>query len=363
MNVYFEKANLTHKDIIFGWLKEPHVQASWDNTQAHKDDILNFMNNRVEPSSYCDGLYTYWVGFVDSIPYCMIMLLQERKEYDIPAIKKNYLSKYGNTYSMDFMIGNKDYLGKGLGAKTLEAFISFIRNDYDNRADTFLIDPAVDNPKAKHIYMKAGFEYVGDFVMSDDVSGAGKLHHLLIKRFAPDIKLVLATIADYPTIQNMARFYVYDMSRYCGMSYPEWRCPDDGLYECDDFKKYIEDPISEAFLIKVYDELAGFVLIDKFCAIEAVDWNMGQFFILAKFQQTGLGLTVARKIFKKFPGKWSVGAMSENTRAVAFWRKLISEVSRGNYTEQLKTSEELKTKDHPEPYPMIIMIFNTDKHI
>ena len=34
--------------------------------------------------------------------------------------------------------------------------------------------------------MKAGFEHVADFVMSGDVSGAGKLHHLLIKKFAPN---------------------------------------------------------------------------------------------------------------------------------------------------------------------------------
>lgn len=30
------------------------------------------------------------------------------------------------------------------------------------------------------------------------------------------ITLIKASLSDYPTIQNMARFYVYDMSRYCG---------------------------------------------------------------------------------------------------------------------------------------------------
>jgi hypothetical protein len=32
--------------------------------------------------------------------------------------------------------------------------------------------------------MKAGFEHVADFVMSGNVSGAGKLHHLLIKHIS-----------------------------------------------------------------------------------------------------------------------------------------------------------------------------------
>lgn len=115
--------------------------------------------------------------------------------------------------------------------------------------------------------------------------------------------LVPATLDDYQTIQNMARFYVYDMSRYCGLFYHGWEFPANGLYECNDFKKYFEDPTCRAFLIKVSDELAGFVLINKICSIETVDWNMGEFFILAKFQRSGLGTIVANETFKKFPGK------------------------------------------------------------
>jgi hypothetical protein len=43
-------------------------------------------------------------------------------------------------------------------------------------------------------------------------------------------ELVPATIADYPTVQDMVRFYVYDMSRLCSIAYPDWKCPEDGLY-------------------------------------------------------------------------------------------------------------------------------------
>lgn len=39
MNIHFEKANLSHKETIFNWLKEPHVQEFWDNSQEHKDDF------------------------------------------------------------------------------------------------------------------------------------------------------------------------------------------------------------------------------------------------------------------------------------------------------------------------------------
>jgi hypothetical protein len=45
-NLTFEKASYTHRDIIFQWLAQPHVQEFWDNSQEHKDDIVNFMDGR-----------------------------------------------------------------------------------------------------------------------------------------------------------------------------------------------------------------------------------------------------------------------------------------------------------------------------
>lgn len=182
MNISFEKANLSHREVIFAWLQEPHVQGFWDNSQGHKDDILNFMHGRKESSDYCDGLYTYWVGSIDGEPYCLVMTLEEKQEYDLPALKKAYLSQYGHTYSIDYMIGNKAYVGKGLGAKTLEAFVEFIRNHHDPQADTFFIDPDITNARAKHVYEQAGFQHVGDFIMDGNGIFAGRVTHFLVKQ-------------------------------------------------------------------------------------------------------------------------------------------------------------------------------------
>ena len=183
MTLRFEKINLQHIDIIFGWLTEPFVQEFWDNTQGHKDDILNFVNGRKEPSKYCDGKYVYWIASCDGHPFAMLMTIQETAEDHIDDIKLNHLSKTGRTYGIDYMIGNKNYFSKGYGAKTLSEFIDFFRKDVDVSADTFIIDPASDNPRAKKVYMRAGFEHIADFVMSGAVSGTGKPHHLLIRRF------------------------------------------------------------------------------------------------------------------------------------------------------------------------------------
>ena len=47
----FEKVTNAHLETIFSWLSEPHVMEFWDNTQAHKDDIVNFAEGRKTPSS------------------------------------------------------------------------------------------------------------------------------------------------------------------------------------------------------------------------------------------------------------------------------------------------------------------------
>ena len=141
------------------------------------------------------------------------------------------------------------------------------------------------------------------------------------------IQIISATISDYPIIQNLARFYVYDRSGFMG-----WGCEQDGMFECIDFKNYFTDSNCKAFVVKVEGELAGFVLLDKeqITDLEA-DWNMGEFFIIAKFQGKGIADYVAREIFKNHPGKWSAATMPENLKAKKFWHKIIDSQTNGNF--------------------------------
>lgn len=175
-----------------------------------------------------------------------------------------------------------------------------------------------------------------------------------------DVQLIPATVADYATVQNMARFYVYEMSRECGPHYPGWECPADGLFECNDLKNYFTDSDRKAYLVKVADELAGFVLINKLDFLPSL-FNMGEFFILAKFQRKGIGQSIARQIFDLHQGTWSVGAIPMNKRALHFWQRVIGDYTGGDYRERLYTSDELKDPEHPDPYPMVMMTFDSRK--
>ena len=275
--ITFQKLIKEYQEFIFSWLAEPHVQEFWDNTQAHKDDILNFIDGRKEPFSYCDGNYTYWLAIINDEPYAMLMTIPDTYDDDIDQLLIENLSKTGNTYSIDYMIGNTKYFGKGYGAQTLMEFVDFFRAKVDSKADAFLIDPAKDNPRAKRVYEKAGFEYIADFLMQGEMSGSGKQHHLLIKKYPPLVSLQLAELGQYSLVQNMARSYALSLSKDCETN-------DDF-----DFKNYFTEESRKAYLIKVYSNIAGFVLVNQATFNKNSNLNIGEFFVLDKYQRLGLG--------------------------------------------------------------------------
>lgn len=166
------------------------------------------------------------------------------------------------------------------------------------------------------------------------------------------INLCPATQEDNATIQNLGRFYVYEMSRYCGFL-PSWETPSNGLWECIDLRSYTEQLDRHAFLIKVNDELAGFVLINKVGSTPDVDWNIGEFFIVSKFQGKGIGRHIARQVFDRFPGIWETAQIPENEAAIDFWKKIVSEYTHDKYEREVKTIIE------PKPHPMVVLRFSS----
>lgn len=175
----FRKAQLLDQNIIFEWLDKPHVKMFWDNSEAHRNDIVLFINGRKEVSSYFYGLFTYWIGCDCTTPFCFLMTSDLSQ---LPnQSEKQHLSKTGKTVSIDFMIGDEDYVGKGLAAHTLKQFMEFMRKT-DALIDTFIIDPDIENTKAQHVYEQAGFEVVSTYTVGQGYF-SGKDNFLMKKTF------------------------------------------------------------------------------------------------------------------------------------------------------------------------------------
>lgn len=137
------------------------MREFWDNTQAHKDDILNFIHGRKQHYFY--GTTMYWVGSIEGEPFCFLLSDILQADQDLSDVYRKHMSETGHTISLDFGIGNKNYLGKGFAVPNLKTFMDFYHHQIDPLADTFFIDLDANNPRAKYVYRKAGFNQVGDY--------------------------------------------------------------------------------------------------------------------------------------------------------------------------------------------------------
>lgn len=173
---------------------------------------------------------------------------------------------------------------------------------------------------------------------------------------AYNFKLVPAHVEDRLVVENLARFYLYDVSRYCAIAETtfSWAFPSNGLYNCAYAKKFWDNPTTHAFVIHIHNELGGFAIVNKTPIGTNVDWNMCEFFIVAKFQSKGIGKKVAYALFAQFPGRWEISYLPSNKPAEMFWKRVVTDYTQNNYTH----SHERKPSN-PKPYNMEILRFNT----
>jgi predicted acetyltransferase len=141
-----------------------------------------------------------------------------------------------------------------------------------------------------------------------------------------DIKLQLAT--DSKIITSLFQYYIYDMSEYAKFS------PDEnGSYAVSDTVSKLSDywklPEHYPYLITVDGEIAGFSLLRRF-PFNKNYFDIGQFFILRKYKNKGVGKKAFQLSVRKHPGKWITRVLLNNTGAYNFWLNVISEISSEN---------------------------------
>lgn len=150
---------------------------------------------------------------------------------------------------------------------------------------------------------------------------------------ARDVALVPAARDDIPLVAALSRLYVYDIARAVEGE-THWSATRDWLFDPGDWSFYW-DAGNHPFLIEADGELAGFCLIDHRAIVARLDWNMGQFFVLAPLARRGIGTRAARLAFDRFPGLWQVTQLPENRAAVAFWRRTIAAYTDGRFEERV----------------------------
>jgi RimJ/RimL family protein N-acetyltransferase len=149
----FKHLDQAHRALVHNWLKLPHV-AEWfygqglENTFKHLDEFLQGASNA-----------QYWLAYYVDHPFAFLITSNVCKPVD--ELSK-WCQEDGAAITLDMLIGDINYVGKGLAPLVIK---EFLLSQFPQAAEV-LIDPEAANTRAVHVYQKAGFKIVGEFIPS-----------------------------------------------------------------------------------------------------------------------------------------------------------------------------------------------------
>ena len=149
----FKPVDLVHRSLVHKWIAKPHV-TKWfygqglQNTLTHLDEFLN-------GTSQCD----YWLAFDKEHPFAFLITSSVENPHD--ELTK-WCTTDGDAITLDMLIGDLNYLGKGLAVPLIQ---EFLKSQFPKVTEV-LIDPEATNSCAIHVYQKAGFKILAEFIPS-----------------------------------------------------------------------------------------------------------------------------------------------------------------------------------------------------
>lgn len=146
--INFKLLDLADCTLLHTWLQQEHIRAFWDDGDRTIQEVIN-----------------HYMPLTDST---------KRFIFFIDLLAVGYIQSYiidENDIGIDFFIGNSDFLGKGYAMIILKKFIGTYCSNKN-----VIVDPAINNQKAIHIYQKLGFCKLNEFNQNETV------HQLMVRK-------------------------------------------------------------------------------------------------------------------------------------------------------------------------------------
>ena len=150
----------------------------------------------------------------------------------------------------------------------------------------------------------------------------------------PAVEIVVPTPAQKLVVRHLLELYDYDFSEIEPVG-PGSDVDEFGLFGYRYLDHYWTEPGRHPFLFRVAGHWAGLALVMRRRALLSegnATW-LAEFFVLRKYRRRGVGASAATQLFDRFPGRWEVGQVDENTVAQSFWRGIIGRYTNGRYRE------------------------------
>jgi len=221
--------------------------------------------------------------------------------------------------------------GRGLGEAVFRAIEEHIRQM--GQAKRIAGGVQANNPAAIRFWRRVGFtisetpekqeDGTVTFNMVKELRGTGSVGDLL------EVEVIRAGRGQQKLLHGLLSLYLYEFTPYTGEDVNA-----SGGFEYGWLPRYWSEAERHPFLILAGEAVAGFALVrDQRYPDGEMTHHMAEFFILRKYRRQKVGQRAAWAVFDRFPGRWLVSEMEENTPAHAFWRKVIAGYTGGNYQE------------------------------
>ena len=114
-----------------------------------------------------------------------------------------------------------------------------------------------------------------------------------------------------------------------------------GEREAELMARWFADDSSHPLIILKNDRPVGFALVSRPSRRQraTIDFRLAEFFIKTSERRLGIGREAALLIFNRFNGTWEVSEFLFNKPAVAFWRRVVTEFTRGKFRETTAQGE------------------------
>lgn len=150
--------------LIHEWLKQDYIQE-WIHGEGLQNTLKGLtrfiqdysVTKKIDRES---ELTQHWIGYERDRPFVYLLTSNIFKGDD--SVYSSNRQTNGLAITLDMFIGDRDYLGKGFAAQIIREFLV---SHFSDVSEVF-IDPEQSNKRAVHVYQKAGFQIIGDFIAS-----------------------------------------------------------------------------------------------------------------------------------------------------------------------------------------------------
>jgi len=151
-------------------------------------------------------------------------------------------------------------------------------------------------------------------------------------------QLVKALYRHKDVIKNLMQFYMYDFSEFIDIDVEA-----DGLFQnYKNLDDYWNDENRFPYIIQQNEKYIGFVLVRLIEKSTHKYFSIAEFFVMKKYRLAGVGKSIAEQIFNLYKGNWEVFQKETNKPAQQFWKKVIDEYTKGDFTEKFEDGKLLQ---------------------